>query len=271
MWFYLSVVGLGLLAWIIFSALTGAASLTFSILGLVAFVVILIAIRRGYIRGRKKEMFFVVGLILLYGMRTFVRGIVVGVYNFLYGIVVTQLNNRSITHIDITKSQWNPNNTGTAIFDLILFFVGAIVLYAMTSSMRDPLLNKDFLGAVVGGLGAALFLTYGFLLLQPYIGNSIYQSRLLEGTAIKLPPVKLPELRVQSDPNTPPLQGWDRWLPLSLLLLITIYVVYFVFLKPPTKTGAPGSKPTLDLFSVVGVAAVLAIAWLFAAGLPFLK
>ena len=269
MWFYVAVLGVALIAWIIFSILTGASVITFSILGLIAFVVVLIGFRRGYIRGRRKEMIFVVGLILLYGLRSFVRGFIVGVYNFLFGLVLSQLNNRGITRVNIDKSQWTVEGTGQTIFDLIIFFAGAMILYAITSSLADVKVPRDLFGAFVGGLGAALFLTYGFILLQPYLGN-IYNNQVLNGTTVKLPTVKLPDFKVQSDNQTAPLQGWDRWLPVGLLLLITIYVFYFVFMKPPTKPGANG-KPRISLVPVLGIAVLLAAAWVLAIGLPLLK
>ena len=213
MWFYIGVIGFAIVAWFIYSLITGAVYLTFSVLGLFAFVIVLIAVRRGYVRGRTKEMYFAVGLILLYGFRTFFEGLVIGIYNFLYRLAVDQLNGRGVTHVNIDANMWKPNSNGQSIFDLIIFFGGAILLYAFTSNMKDPKVPRDILGAVVGGLASILFLIYGFRLLAPYIGPSVYNNHILDGTKIQLPQIKLPELRFQSDGNAQPLQGWDSWLP----------------------------------------------------------
>lgn len=269
MWFYIAVIGIALVIWIIFSILTGAQLISFSILGLIAFVVVLIGFRRGFIRGRRKEMIFVVGLILLYGLRSFVRGFIIGVYNFIFGLALGALNGRGITKVNIEQSQWAVNGQGQTIFDLIVFFAGALILYAVTSSLADTKNPRDVFGGIIGGLGAALFLTYGFILLQPYLGN-VYNTQWLNGTTLRLPQIKLPDFRVQSENQAQPLAGWDRWLPIGLLFLITIYVFYFVFLKPPTKPGANG-KPRISLLPVLGVAVLLAAAWVLAIGLPLLK
>jgi hypothetical protein len=261
--FYLSLIGLALLGWLIFITLTGVAPiLSFSVVGVISFVIVLIAMRRGYIRGRRREMIFACTLIVLYGLRSFLKNFLVGAYNLIYGVVITQLNNRGITKIDIEKSNWKLDNTGNTIFEIMIFFTGAIIAYAITSGNPGPKPIRDAFGALIGGLAAALFLTYSFLLLAPYMGN-FYQTTLLEGASFKLPSINLPDLRVRKEAGGSPFTGWERWLPVGLLVVVTVYTIFFYFIRPPTTTDDK-NRTRLDIIKIIGVAVALAMVWRFA-------
>lgn len=261
--FYLSLIGLALLAWLVFVTVTGAAPiLSFSIVGLICFVVILIAIRRGYVRGRRREMVFACTLIVLYGLRDFIVNLVVGVYNWIFSLVIAQLNNQGITRINIAQSSWKLDKTGTTIFEIMIFFAGAVIAYAVTSGSMSPRPFRDPFGALIGGLAGALFLTYSFLLLAPFLGQ-FYQTNLLDGASLKLPAINLPDLRINKQDGSSPFNGWERWLPVGLLVVVTIYVIFFYLIRPPTTTDDK-NRTRLDLLKVVGIALALAIVWRFA-------
>ncbi len=261
--FYVSLIGLTLLGWLVFITLTGVAPiLSFSVVGLICFVVIMIATRRGYIRGRRREMIFACTLIVLYGLRSFLKNFAVGAYNAIYGLVISQLNSRGITKIDIDKSSWKLDNTGNTIFEIMIFFTGAIIAYAVTSGKPGPKPIRDAFGALVGGLAAALFLTYSFLLLAPYLGN-FYQTNLLEGASFKLPSINLPDLRVRKEDGGSPFTGWERWLPVGLLVVVTVYTIFFYLIRPPTTTDDK-NRTRLDLIKIIGIAVALALVWRFA-------
>src|SRR4051794_6554957 len=116
--FYLSLIGLALITWLVFVTLTGVAPiLSVSLVGVASFAIVLIAMRRGYIRGRRREMTFACTLIVLYGLRDFLQNIVVGIYNGIFGLVIAQLNNQGVTKINIEQSSWKLDKTGVAIFE----------------------------------------------------------------------------------------------------------------------------------------------------------
>jgi hypothetical protein len=261
--FYLSLIGLALLGWLVFITLTGVAPiLSFSVVGVICFVIIMIAMRRGYLRGRRREMLFACTLIVLYGLREFLKNILVGTYNVIYGFVITQLNNRGITKIDIDQSNWKLDKTGNTIFEIMIFFTGAIIAYALTSGKPGAKPVRDLFGALVGGLAAALLLTYSFLLLAPYLGN-FYQTNLLDGASFKLPSINLPDLRVRKEDGGSPFNGWERWLPVGLLVIVTVYTIFFYFFRPPTTTDDK-NRTRLDLIKIIGIAVALALVWRFA-------
>lgn len=261
--FYLSLIGLGLLAWLVFITLTGVAPiLSFSVVGLICFVVLLIAMRRGYVRGRRREMVFACTLIVLYGLRDFFVNFVVGVYNWIFGLVIAQLNNQGVTRINIAQSSWKLDQTGTTIFEIMVFFAGATVAYGVTSGGWSPRPVRDAFGALLGGLAGALFLTYSSLLLAPFLGQ-FYRTTLLDGASLKLPSINLPDLRIHKEDGSTPFAGWERWLPVGLLVVVTIYVIFFYLIRPPTTTDDK-DRTRLDLLKVIGVALALALVWRFA-------
>jgi hypothetical protein len=261
--FYLSLIGLALMAWLVFITLTGVAPiLSFSIVGLICFVVILIAMRQGYIRGRRREMVFACTLIVLYGLRDFVVNIVVGIYNWIFSLVIAQLNNQGVTRVNIEQSSWKLDKTGLTIFEIMIFFAGAVIAYGITSGSLSPRPLRDPFGALIGGLAGALFLTYSFMLLSPFLGQ-FYQTALLDGASLKLPSINLPDLRIHKEDGSTPFGGWERWLPVGLLVVVTIYVIFFYLIRPPTTTDDK-NRTRLDLLKVVGIAIALALVWRFA-------
>ncbi len=261
--FYISMIGLGLIAFLLYISIAGAAPiLTVSIVGLISFAVILIAIRRGWMRGRKREMIFACTLIVLYGLRSFLVTLCLNIYNLFYGVIVTQLNNRGVTTINVEKTKWVLDKTGQTAFEMMIFFAGTVVAYAFTSGKPMPKPVRDAFGGVLGGLNAALFLTYTFLILQPFLGG-LYSTTLLEGVTIKLPQVDLPDLVLRRQADGSPFGGWERWLPIGLLVLVTVYTIFFVFSRPPTRTDRENNTK-LDAVTIIGVAVLLAIVWRFA-------
>ncbi len=257
MLFYLALIGILLVSWVILASFLSIASVvSVSVFGVATFIVVLIAVRHSYYeRGRKKEMYYAIALILLYYLRSYIRAFVIGGYNALFSVVVTQLNNRGVTKINIDQSSWKLDSTGQILFDILIFFVGGIAAYVFTEGMAGPK-GKDIFGAILGGLAATLFMTFAYILLQPYLG-SVYSTNLLNGATVNLPDIRLPTLRVQSQTgNRSPLPGWDTWLPLLVVGIVLIYFLFFV--KPFTKTkpGQAGAKR--DTFKILAVALLIA-------------
>ncbi len=260
MGFYIAALGTLLVGWTLLSIFVPTASvLNISIFGLITFVVVLIAVRHSYYnRDRKKEIYFALALILIYNLRSFIRTFVIGGYNAVYGLVISQLNNRGVTKINIDQNNWKLDANGQTIFEMIVFFVGAIAAYAYTASMKGNGKGKDTFGTLIGGMAIALFMTYSYILLQPYLGN-VYNTNVLEGAKLNLPDVKLPDIVIQRQSNRTPLPGWELWLPLLIVIMIIFYFLFFV--KPLTKNrGATAASSSRDSFGIFLVAVILAVA-----------
>jgi hypothetical protein len=262
MLFYLAAIGIFLVGWMLLTIFVPTASVVnISVFGLLTFVVILIAVRHSYdVRNRKKEIYFAISLILIYYLRSYIRTFIMGGYNALFDLVFTQLNNRGITKINIETSDWKMTSTGNTIFEMMIFFVGAILAYVFTESMNSKEKGKDIFGTLVAGLGAALFMTFSYLLLLPYVG-SVYNTTLFEGATVKVPPIELPTVRVQSQPgNRSPLPGWDTWLPLLIIVVVIVYFMFFVK-HPLTKAKPAANAPAKrDTRAILLVALILALA-----------
>lgn len=269
MLFYLSVAGIALLAWLVYALFIPSVVLNITVFGIFSAVIIFIGIHRGYIRGRLKEIIFAACLIFLYGFRGLVRNVMVFIYNQLYALVATALN-RGAPRADIEKGFWKPTETINSVMEIVFFFIGAIIAYAITSGLWDTKPKKDIFGAALGGLSIALFLTYGFNLLSPFLKN-LYNYNILEGASIKLPTLRLPDIRFNKPTtSTSPLSGWETWLPIAMLGVVTVYLIFFVFLNPPTRTNAKTNKTGPDVLFIVGIAALIGLAWLLTIG-PTLK
>ena len=258
MLFYLGALGIVAVGWVILSIFVPTASVVnISVFGLLTFIVVLISVRHSYYeRNRKKEMYFAISLIFFYYLRSYIRTFIMGGYNALFGIVLTQTNNRGITRINIDNSSWKLDRTGSTIFDMLIFFVGVFAAYVFTESMAGSK-GKDIFGAVLAGLNATLFMAFTYVLLLPYLGN-VYNTNVLEGASIKLPSVELPTLRVRGQPaNQSPLPGWETWLP---LLVVAIVIFYFLFFVKPFTKGKPAQANKRDTFTILLVAVLLAVA-----------
>ncbi|HEX2912774.1 MAG TPA: hypothetical protein VH186_18360 [Chloroflexia bacterium] len=263
--FYIAAIVIGLIVWLIYTFITGTANvLNLSLLGILAGVIILIGVRRGYNRGAKKEAIFACVLIAAFFLREAIRSFIVNTYNFIaFAVVIPQLNNRGITKVDPEASKWRPDAATNGALDLIIFFTIALVAYALTSGKpKGPPGKdtgaKDTVGGILGGAAAALFLTYMFVLSGPIL-TSIFGNNTLAGLQVRGPDIKLPDLQVQPVNNTSPLAGWERWLPIITVGFITFFVLYKRFLSPPTKTVT-----RVSLGAILGLALLLAIVWVFA-------
>lgn len=256
MLFYFSVVGVALVTWLIYSTISGVPPvLNISILGIFAIVLLLLGIRRGYMRGRWREIIFVASVIFLYGAKGFIREQIVNFFNLLRGLVVSQLLNRGISQPELNKGNWNPDAAARTNMEIMIFFVGVVLAYVITSSLKGGK-GRDVFGAIIGGLSMLLFMNYAYALLNPFL-KPILDNRPLEGAKIALPTIRLPEISIRNGQGWP-FAGWNAWLPVAVVILITVYIVFFTFLNPPQKKGK------LDIVTVALTVVLLLLVWFFA-------
>ncbi len=270
--FYVILVAVALVIWLLYGFLRASLtpgvdnSINFSFAGLLLIIIIGLAMRQGYRRGWRKEAIFAGVLIVAYGLRDFLRDLIVNVWNFLaYSLVVPQLNSRGITKIDPEASKFRPDATAQNVMSIIIFLTIAIAGYAFTSGKPKAPTKpgekpnaKDVFGAVIGGVNAALLATYVFILTGPSL-SGLYNNDLFAPLKLNMPNIKLPDVSVQSRASGPPTAGLERWLPVVILGVIGVYIIYKVFINPPSKT-----KTRLSTGTIVGVALLVAIVFVFA-------
>jgi hypothetical protein len=261
MLFYFAVVGIALVVWLVYAGSAGVGGvINVSILGILAFALVLLGAKRGWERGRAKEIYFILILILLYQGRRVLTDLLITIFNFFRRLVVSQLLNRGISDANLQRGDWNPDTAVRTNMDLIFFFVGVVLAYVLTSTLKGGP-PRDVFGAVLGMLGMILMVAYSYNLLRPFL-DRVLGSGLLEGARVDLPDIRLPDFRVSGAAGLP-FVGWDRWLPILVVLVVTVYYVFFAFLNPPRRKGKDG-KDHLNLVPIIGIVVLLGVVWFFA-------
>jgi len=226
-----------------------------TILGIVCIIFLVFAFLRTSRRGIFKEFLWADILIIaafLTFSTDFLFNLLVNIYNAASGFILNRLRSQGLA-VNPDTAVWQPKlpntaaNHGTEVTELIMFFVIALMSYAIVTGRSkgkpgDKPPRRNVLSGIIGVLSVGFLLSFFFRFLLLLV-NGTLDIPLLQNANFMLPsltqsqiPFAGADIRVVSKSQDLPLFGWNLWVPIVIAIMQFFYILYVTFAKPPTVT-----------------------------------
>ena len=206
----------------------------------------------------------------------FLFNLLVNVYNAASGFILTRLRSQGLA-VNPDTAVWQPKlpntatNHGTAVTELIMFFVIAAMSYAIVTGKPrgkpgDKPPRRNILSGIIGVLSVGFLLEVVLSRLLSIVNGSL-DIPLLQNSNFVIPsltqseiPFSGADIRVVAKSQDLPLLGWNLWVPIIIAIMQLFYILYITFAKPPTVTRVQ-LRLGLIFFLAVSTIIIAIFAW----------